>query len=164
MHQQKHSTEKAHKCELCDREFNWTTSFRRHMKTLHDKNIDQEDDSRTHTRKRPYKCNICEKAFTEAATLKKHEKTHTGEQAHQCDICKKKFTRKNCLTSHMSIHTKERPHKCDLCDKTFRLRATLQVDSNKLKIILPIAVPAFPPSYTLTDASAETLHPESLQM
>ena len=47
----KDSNEKTQRCQICEKRFNQSGYFTRHM--------------RTHTGEKPYKCDICEKIFTE---------------------------------------------------------------------------------------------------
>ncbi|KAK2162987.1 hypothetical protein LSH36_88g06007 [Paralvinella palmiformis] len=104
--------EKTYACEICEREFNNYSNFRRHV--------------RLHSGRKPFKCAVCGKGFADGTALKKHGTVHSGEKPYLCTICGKGLTQSTGLILHMRLHTGERPYKCNMCGKDFAQSSSLR--------------------------------------
>ena len=69
---------KAYKCDMCEKEFTWSSDLNRHKQI--------------HTRAKLFKCDFCEKGFARSEYLTTHKRIHTGEKPFQCFLCLKKLT------------------------------------------------------------------------
>ncbi|XP_070382024.1 zinc finger protein 436-like isoform X1 [Dermacentor albipictus] len=106
------STEKAHKCETCGKEFRRADYLIQHY--------------RTHTNERPYKCNICDKSFKHSSHLDIHMGTHTEERPYKCQMCYRSFQQASDRDDHERNHTEQSRHKCQICNKLFRRASHLE--------------------------------------
>ncbi|XP_033725069.1 LOW QUALITY PROTEIN: zinc finger protein Xfin-like [Pecten maximus] len=98
-------TDKRHKCDYCQSQFNSPITLERH--------------TRTHRGQKPFLCHYCQKSFTTSYCLRRHVMTHTGERPHACPTCGKRFIEKQHLMIHTRIHTGEKPYQCKYCGKRF---------------------------------------------
>ncbi|EDW43031.1 zinc finger protein 700 isoform X1 [Drosophila sechellia] len=118
-HLRRHKQVMQHKCPHCGRGFVESSNLRRHIVARHTEerphlcNFCQRSFSRvymlelhlrTHTGERPYACQHCEKRFAQLGVLKSHERIHTGERLHRCQVCEKTFTRAGQLRKHALRH------------------------------------------------------------
>ncbi|XP_063408166.1 uncharacterized protein LOC134691529 [Mytilus trossulus] len=111
-HLRGHTGEKAHKCQVCNREFDRKSAWLNHMKT--------------HTGEKPHLCDLCGKGFSTTSLLNVHMRSHTGEKPFKCDICGKGFSQSGPLKTHKLIHTGLKPYICAVCGKGFTQPASLQ--------------------------------------
>ncbi|KAJ7382259.1 Histone-lysine N-methyltransferase prdm9 [Desmophyllum pertusum] len=130
---QAHADENLYGCTQCDKAFNQSVSFAKHLRTHTgekqyqftqcDKAFNRPDvltrKLRTHSGEKPYQCTQCDKAFNQSNDLTRHLRTHTGEKPYQCTQCDKAFNRLGSLTRHLRTHTGEKPYQCTQCDKAF---------------------------------------------
>ena len=107
--------EALHKCDICFKEFRFSSYLRLHRKL--------------HTREKPYQCAVCHKLFTTAFCLTSHMKTHTDAKPYQCNICYKKFVRLSTLTGHKTAHS---PFQCHLCGS--RLTTKRRLNGHMLRL------------------------------
>ena len=121
-----HSTEKPHKCCVCDKVFSQSGTLKIHM--------------RVHTGEKPYTCLLCDKRFTQNSSLQTHNLTckyrvrsDTADELKQdrqvkseCPVCSKQFIKSSDLVRHSRIHSGEKPYKCSVCSKTFRQSSAMQ--------------------------------------
>uniref|UniRef100_B3P4X9 Protein krueppel n=2 Tax=Drosophila erecta TaxID=7220 RepID=B3P4X9_DROER len=118
-HQRRHKQMMQHKCPHCGRGFVESSNLRRHIVARHTDerphlcNFCQRSFSRvymlelhlrTHTGERPYACKHCDKRFAQLGVLRSHERIHTGERLHRCQVCEKTFTRAGQLRKHEMRH------------------------------------------------------------
>ncbi|XP_015929610.1 zinc finger protein 92 [Parasteatoda tepidariorum] len=99
-------------CSICDKQFNQTSSLKRHMLA--------------HSADRPFCCKECDKTFKTKAALKRHEIIHTGECPFECSTCKRKFNQISNLRKHLVIHNNKCPFYCDVCGKGFNQLSNLK--------------------------------------
>lgn len=100
----KQKVSKRYKCDSCDYSTDYTTTFKRHM--------------RTHTGERPYRCEICQNSFTEQTSLRRHMKMHGQLFPYQCSNCRQGFSHQHLLHLHeKSCSIKQ--FECYVCDKKF---------------------------------------------
>ncbi|XP_050091047.1 zinc finger protein 226-like [Anopheles aquasalis] len=90
-HQQRHSVEKRHQCEVCWKGFSTNDGLQVHRK-LH-----QESKPR-------YRCDVCGKDFGRVYTLRDHMKLHDPEPEHRCERCSKVFPKRRQLLLHARTH------------------------------------------------------------
>lgn len=122
-HQRRHSSERPHLCDTCDKSFCRLSSLNQHLrrhpggrfccdvcnKSFHaqgDLNIHQ----RIHSGERPYSCVVCSKSFSVRCNLITHQRIHSGERPYVCDVCKKSFRHLSNLKEHKVLHTRKRPY------------------------------------------------------
>ncbi|KAI9813075.1 MAG: hypothetical protein M1827_004295 [Pycnora praestabilis] len=67
------STQKKHKCKICDKRFTRPSSLQTHMYS--------------HTGEKPYSCDVdgCGRHFSVVSNLRRHRKVHKGERDHDLD-------------------------------------------------------------------------------
>uniref|UniRef100_A0A3Q3L0A1 Zinc finger protein 574 n=1 Tax=Mastacembelus armatus TaxID=205130 RepID=A0A3Q3L0A1_9TELE len=99
------------RCQICQKEFAYNSTFSVHM--------------RTHTDERPFECAKCGKRFRQLPHLQDHERIHTGLRPFCCWICGKSFSVAARLTEHARTHSGEKPYPCPHCPAAFRSRSNL---------------------------------------
>ncbi|XP_065082772.1 zinc finger protein 135-like [Ochlerotatus camptorhynchus] len=91
-------------CSDCDRKFNNTGNFERHVQTHRN-------------RKRPYLCDGCNMEFTSYTKYLQHRESHNIA----CPECQYTFRTNSQLTMHRrKNHKQDRPFRCDTCGKSFQ--------------------------------------------
>lgn len=113
---QMHCDLKPHKCNRCPLAFKHQSTLRRHQRTPHNREKQQQ-----------YLCDLCPQVCPNKNKFKAHRRTHTGENRFVCDICSHSLGTKNCLVTHMRTHTNERPFCCPQCFKTFRQKSGFRI-------------------------------------
>ncbi|XP_056142304.1 zinc finger protein 420-like [Lampris incognitus] len=98
-------------CQICHKEFAYTSTFNVHM--------------RTHTDERPFECTTCGKRFRQLPHLQDHERIHSGLRPFCCWVCGKSFSVAARLTEHARTHSGEKPYPCPHCPSAFRSRSNL---------------------------------------
>ena len=106
---------KEYKCEICDKLFDKTGNYNRHVEKVHKKT-------------KFFKCNQCDKSFGFDYNLKKHMNTvHEEEKKYTCPQCGLKSKLEVMLKSHINdVHLKIKKHKCSICDIAFAQSGTLK--------------------------------------
>ncbi|XP_024123531.1 zinc finger protein 574 [Oryzias melastigma] len=99
------------RCEICQKEFAYNSTFNVHM--------------RTHTDERPFECTTCGKRFRQLPHLQDHMRIHSGARPFCCWICGKSFSVAARLTEHARTHSGEKPYPCPHCSAAFRSRPNL---------------------------------------
>uniref|UniRef100_A0A8D3A9G5 Zinc finger protein 574 n=1 Tax=Scophthalmus maximus TaxID=52904 RepID=A0A8D3A9G5_SCOMX len=99
------------RCQICQKEFAYNSTFTVHM--------------RTHTNERPFECDTCGKRFRQLPHLRDHERIHSGLRPFCCWICGKSFSVAARLTEHARTHSGEKPYPCAHCPAAFRSRSNL---------------------------------------
>ncbi|KAM3873266.1 zinc finger protein 574 [Diretmus argenteus] len=99
------------RCQICDKEFAYASTFNVHM--------------RTHTDERPFECTTCGKRFRQLPHLQDHERIHSGLRPFCCWVCGKSFSVAARLTEHARTHSGEKPYPCAHCPSAFRSRSNL---------------------------------------
>ena len=146
----RHSGEKPHVCEDCDKGFSTKQELKLH--------------ERSHTGEKPCQCGKCNKSFanvqalfTHTLILKKNSiEMKYGDKPYQCELCSKSYRSKSALINHTNLshigidnsvicdscskvlsnayslmvhrrkHTYERPYKCQNCNFSFFTKHHLQ--------------------------------------
>ena len=112
MHVKKHTGQKDHVCDVCNKRFAELFVLNAHRKLVH-------------FPERLFECAKCQKKYKSYAGLKKHVFSHGAEKKYVCH-CGKKFYNPESLTHHEKLHSNIRPFACDQCSKAFVMRATLK--------------------------------------
>ncbi|CAH0553766.1 unnamed protein product [Brassicogethes aeneus] len=89
-HMVKHSSEKPHACDQCEKQFHTKRQLKQHQLV--------------HSGLKPFVCSVCAKAFNNIYNLQVHERIHKGDRCHVCSICGKGFLEKSYLKKHMNTH------------------------------------------------------------
>lgn len=123
---QQHSSEKAYKCDKCDRSFDHLKAYSNH-KRIHGAKMC---------------CTVCKKRYSSSKALREHEYyKHTIQKTvHQCRVCSQSFATRSALLIHGREHytkgkssaplledsqMKIRTLPCSLCSKRFPSTITL---------------------------------------
>ncbi|XP_041354038.1 zinc finger protein 569-like [Gigantopelta aegis] len=112
MHVKKHTGQKDHVCDVCNKRFAELFVLNAHRKLVH-------------FPEKLYECVECQKKYKSCAGLKKHMFSHNAEKKYACH-CGKTFSNPESLLHHEKLHSDERPFACDQCSKAFVMRATLK--------------------------------------
>jgi hypothetical protein len=103
---------KFHKCQFCDKEFNYASDLKRHNAFKHDVDVQW------------HKCDMCDYECKEAGNLTKHKafKHDVNVQWHCCDLCNYKCKQASSLKTHKSLKhgINIQWHKCDMCECKFK--------------------------------------------
>ncbi|KAG8176300.1 hypothetical protein JTE90_010019 [Oedothorax gibbosus] len=96
---------KAHKptkpkrfiCTTCNKGFDLSGAFKRHIKT--------------HLLENPWTCDVCDKVFSSKFYLDRHITIHKKDGRFFCDICDQSFVKKINFKDHYLKHKNIQPHK-----------------------------------------------------
>ncbi|CAH2987557.1 unnamed protein product [Chilo suppressalis] len=108
-------------CRLCDTKIGDIETFKRHISTVHEKNIHQVDNEFLKFRLTPnnLSCTECGSVFPYFDMLKKHMVEHFGTFI--CDQCGACFLEQNSLRTHIKSHSRvETNFPCDICGKNLK--------------------------------------------
>lgn len=135
------SSDKKHRCAICDARFKGSGGLRTHYKVVHaagpmftcnecGKGFPLKErlklHVRTHTGYKPYKCSECEKSFARGGQLVQHRRTHTQVKPYRCVLCPGTFSCAANLALHVKRHNGQKDHKCDICGRAFVRRDALK--------------------------------------
>ena len=108
-------------CELCDYEATRRDNYLRHMKQIHNKQVDNT-----------YPCSCCDYVCVDIKTFMRHKHMHTSEKPYECYFCDKNFRRHSHMMVHERRHTrsnserlKKKVHECKFCN--YRCSDTVQL-------------------------------------
>ena len=86
---------KPYQCNICNDSFSYKVTLKKHVKSVHEKNIQ-------------FKCSICNNTFSRKNGLKSHmESVHEKIKRHKCSICNIGFYKRGNLINHKSVHEKK---------------------------------------------------------
>nr|XP_019554208.2 zinc finger protein 551-like [Aedes albopictus] len=92
-------------CSDCDRKFNNTGNFERHVQTHRN-------------RQQSFPCDGCHKHFSSYEKYLQHRESHNNMT---CAKCQETFKTASHLALHRrKHHTQDRPFRCNKCDKSFQ--------------------------------------------
>lgn len=135
------SSEKKHRCAICDARFKGSGGLRTHYKVVHASGPMFTCDEcgkefplkerlklhvRTHTGYKPYKCTECDKSFARGGQLVQHRRTHTQVKPYRCVLCPGTFSCAANLALHVKRHNGQKDHKCEICGRAFVRRDALK--------------------------------------
>lgn len=135
------SSDKKHRCAICDAKFKGSGGLRTHYKVVHAAGPMFTCDEcgkefplkerlklhvRTHTGYKPYKCTECDKSFARGGQLVQHRRTHTQVKPYRCVLCPGTFSCAANLALHVKRHNGQKDHKCDICGRAFVRRDALK--------------------------------------
>lgn len=96
-----------HICDLCEKTFESSVTLATHKKTIHQRVVELEKYSYSHSTERPFACDECEKSFTLLCNLKMHKNVvHQRTRSYACRLCMKRFATFFELNTHSIIHTR----------------------------------------------------------
>ena len=112
MHEQLHTGQRTFKCILCDKSYDYFSTFSKHMKScVGDRHRDNAEP--------PFKCSICLRSFDSKRSLTPHMRAHTGGRTFCCFNCGKSFVYKATLSKHILIcstsNKSSLTEKCPIC-------------------------------------------------
>ncbi|XP_044270314.1 zinc finger protein 70-like isoform X44 [Tribolium madens] len=139
-----HSTSEF--CNICDKTFETTDSFKRHLHTTHavpariftclscgkqfrKKQLLKYHEAR-HIKDFKVKCDQCDRGFYTMLEFKNHYAARHRGLSHVCKHCGKSFLDKNCFRRHVLTHDVnyvKQEYKCTQCDKVYTTRGGLNV-------------------------------------
>ena len=96
----KHNS-KEYRCELCQKNYNGSSAFMRHKKTMHGE-------------EKNHHCPSCDYKAPTKSYLTAHMRVHESPR-YSCPQCGKTFRQATALRSHVMTHTGQRPYGCDQC-------------------------------------------------
>ncbi|TMW52954.1 hypothetical protein DOY81_001987 [Sarcophaga bullata] len=109
------------KCQQCDKRFNRSVPYRKHMSS-HEKALQRQlgvTVKKSNTNEDiKHVCTVCSKEFNKASDLRKHEIYHQDKRF-KCHVCPKAFFMKPYLNAHLKTHSDQRNFICELCGKGF---------------------------------------------
>lgn len=140
---QRHSlNHNVHKCGLCEKEFNSSSTLRDHIQYVHlgkyyqchfcGKQIRHKSDLLVHLRKHStstntYKCDACPKKFRTVYHLRRHfKRLHREAGEFTCQYCGKTVKYKASLLRHMRVfHLNKEESICNICNKPYWKKCNL---------------------------------------
>lgn len=136
--------ERPHNCSQCGKSFARYCSYKNHLRTHAEEDIDSPTDNIQHidtfqkakklqdqkrspskhldrgkSAGRKFTCTYCHKICLYQSALTKHLLIHTGERAYKCNQCPKAYKQNIHLKRHIVTHTTRKQFKCNLCESTF---------------------------------------------
>lgn len=109
-HGRTHSGERPYPCSKCRKHFKSSSNLNQHLRQVHSKEKQQNDDDEIHgikDEKTPPMENVAE-----SSTLNSE-----GFQ-YACQDCGRRFRLKCTLTAHRTVHSNERPFECWICHRS----------------------------------------------
>lgn len=122
-HRVRHTSDRPHKCHLCDQAFVYEKELTTHVQSHDEANHKfvcpvcgpakryflkrslKAHIERNHKKRvRRFGCDVCEKRFFDATSLKKHSTTHTGLKPFDCSECGQSFARPDHMKEHVKRH------------------------------------------------------------
>ena len=145
----KHTMERPHKCDICNKRFVYLHNLTSHRKIIHsvkyEKNQPQNPDSTdkwivySGNKTKLFQCGYegCSRTYTEKKSLRRHFLSHTGDSQFRCYTgdCngEMRYCDSQALARHIRYkHTMERPFKCNICNKRFVCRSNLKRHKQKM--------------------------------
>lgn len=126
-------------CGICTRTFSNPSSLRIHLKTVHRRGAEQEqntddqvgEDTRTdeEVNEEPIlSCDTCNVTFTDTQSLRNHfEFVHANQYTVQCQHCQEIFDDLDALEIHVNNdHLSSRSYKCSCCEMVFAERSVCE--------------------------------------
>ncbi|XP_075220814.1 zinc finger protein 236-like [Lycorma delicatula] len=98
------------KCEVCSKEFEMWSAYKKHLKT--------------HLDDKPHRCSQCSASFNVPSNLILHKATHNADDL-SCPECNKKFNRLASLKAHLILHEREESLFCTECGDEFNNQTQL---------------------------------------
>ena len=132
----KHTMERPHECDICNKRFAYLHNLTRHGRNVHSVKDEQNQPQKSGStdkwvmysgdKTKPFKCGYegCGKQYTRKGDLQKHFVSHIGHLQFRCYYGDCAGVRRYCdsqaLARHIHHkHTMLRPYKCDNCNKQF---------------------------------------------
>ena len=145
----KHTQERPHKCDICNKRFVYLHNLTSHRKSIHsvkyEQNQPQNPDSTdkwivySGNKTKLFKCGYegCSRTYTEKKSLRRHFFSHIGDSQFRCytgDCTGEiRYCDSQALARHIHRkHTMERPYECDICNKRFGCRSYLKRHKQKM--------------------------------
>lgn len=113
-HVRLHTSEKNHKCDICEKTFKLIIDLKLHRK---------KHDPR-------FKCDKCNVLFHYASQVKRHNEMVHCNGNYPCDVCGKSYKNQKYLIYHMKSHEEDynsESVRCQFCNNMFSSRQTLYV-------------------------------------
>ncbi|XP_035700591.1 zinc finger protein 600-like isoform X2 [Folsomia candida] len=117
-----HTTEKSHKCEICQKSFVEAVSLKNHK-------IHQEKSVRP-----VFACTFCLDSFLSYAGRRDHIQTYHKREKYPCSLCDKIFSSKSGLRQHkIAKHSKNEKdyHACNKCEYKSWLKSQITMHNRR---------------------------------
>ena len=132
----KHTMEKPHECDICNKRFAYLHNLSSHRRNVHSVKDEQNQTRNSGStdkwiiysgyETRPFKCGYegCSKTYIKKRDLQRHFVSHIGDLQFRCysgDCAGAiRYWDKQALARHThKRHTMERPFECNICNKRF---------------------------------------------
>ena len=139
----KHTMERPHECDICNKRFAYLHNLTRHRRNLHSAKDEQNQPQKSGSTNKwimysgdiakPFKCGYegCGKQYTRKSSLRNHFISHIGGSQFRCyygDCAGAiRYCDSQALARHIHLkHTMLRPYKCDTCNKQYGRREYLR--------------------------------------
>ena len=103
-HMRTHGVDILLSCKYCDNFFTEIRKLKSHMKKVHQKDIEKEEQSyhaKILGKKQLFSCNECEASFANTSQLESHKWVHIKRRRFTCTICGKGMTSKSSIEMHL---------------------------------------------------------------